>query len=84
MHFWPILAMDVLYEAAKDQAAAGDQGARNLTADVGFWPLEASIFGPNVSRDSQFRKRMTMTKLPNTEKLGSPVSFLLPNENSIQ
>jgi hypothetical protein len=26
-----------------------------------FGPLEASIFGPNVSRDSQFRKRMTMT-----------------------
>jgi len=34
MHFWPILAIDVhhMYEAAKDQAAAGDQGARNLTA----------------------------------------------------
>ena len=44
MHFWPILAMDVLYEAAKDQAAAGDQGARNLTAI--WWD-----FGPE--RDSQ-------------------------------
>ena len=46
MHFWPILAIDVhhMYEAAKDQAAAGDQGARNLTAI--WWD-----FGPE--RDSQ-------------------------------